>query len=161
MRFAAWLIIFAAICGLAVWSWPSASPRRTPGPAITDPAPVRMPSAAAVGRPTYPGGVPPVDVASLTPGERKALADREARISAAAAPVAVGKGIDGKPRAFQYPGTQQAVVAERNRQARRERLMVELEADPAHFARAHQLSLDDVRWIVEGETDFPDRLLEP
>ena len=39
--------------------------------------------------------------------------------------------------------------------------MRELEADPARFAREHRLSLKQVQWIADGETDFPDELLEP
>ena len=41
------------------------------------------------------------------------------------------------------------------------KLARELEADPARFARDHHLSLKQVQWIVDGETDFPDSLLEP
>lgn len=114
-----------------------------------------MPAPSAVGAGNY---VPP-DIASATPAEVQAMRNAEVERSAASAPVASFKDIDGKTRRFNYASDQERIAAARQ-QERRELLMRELQADPAGFAREHQLSLKEVQWIVDGDADFPDRLLE-
>lgn len=154
----------AVVALVAAWLANRSAPHAVaPRPALA-PAPAagsNAPPAVVAPRPTYPGGFVAHEAASLTPVERQALRQHEAAASAAAPAVAGFTGIDGKPRAFRYPDAHEAEAAERARQARRDQLMVELGADPAAFARNHRLSLDEVRAIVDGDTDFPDRLLEP
>ena len=161
-----WWVPVLVLALLAAWWW-----RDGPGAAAEDPpAPEAVPAVHAdtanrpsIGpaqTPVLPGGYVGPDPSSLSPAERDALRDAEVERSAAAPPPATFKDIDGRRKAFRYPDPVAAESAERTRQARREQLMRELEADPARFARTHGLSLKQVQWIVDGETDFPDRLLE-
>lgn len=138
------------VAGVAAAAYPEAA-------APTGPAPRATATPARV----LPGGYVAPNLASLSPAEREALRDAEVERSAAAAPPRTFKDIDGRQRPFRYPDPVAAESAERLRQARRDQLMLELEADPARFARNHRLSLKQVQWIVDGETDFPDRLLDP
>ena len=151
------LLVFAAGLGLGWWlgrdnASTGAVPARTAAAPNGAAAPSLPQAEAAVGD----RGLP-----ALTPAERQALQAQEVERSSAAEPPRTYKGIDGKPRAFRYPDPVAAESAERTRQARREQLMRQLEADPARFAREHNLSLKQVQWIVDGESDFPDELLEP
>ena len=156
-RLGSLLLVFALGVGAGWW----AARRQPPGadapapdaavPAHDDPSVARAPAALGTA----------ADLPVLTPAERQALGAAEVERSAAAEPPRTFKGIDGKPKAFRYPDPVASESAERTRQARRDRLMRELEADPARFARDHHLSLKQVQWIVDGETDFPDSLLEP
>jgi hypothetical protein len=150
------LLVFAAGVGVGWWLAPRAEPATE---AVTNAAA----SAAEASVAPAPASIPAPDTSLpiLTPQERQAYEAQEVERSAAAEPPRAYRGIDGKPRAFRYPDPVSAESAERTRQARREQLMRELEADPARFARDHKLSLKQVQWIADGETDFPDELLEP
>jgi hypothetical protein len=163
-----WWIPVLVLALLAGWWWRkdtavgegAAGSGVAAGPEAADRA-GPAPRAAATPERVLPGGYVGPDLASLSPAERAALRDAEVERSAAAPPPRTFKDIDGRQRAFRYPDPVAAESAERRRQSRREQLMLELEADPARFARTHRLSLKQVQWIVDGETDFPDRLLDP
>lgn len=160
-----WWIPVLVLALLAAWWWrqESAEGGGTAVVQAADTAAGTAPvpgSPAAAPAPILPGGYVGPDPASLTPAEREAFHDAEVERSAAAPAPKTYKDIDGKQRAFRYPDAAAAESAERMRQARREQLMRELEADPQRFARTHGLSLKQVQWIVDGETDFPDRLLD-
>jgi hypothetical protein len=150
------LVVFAL--GLGLGWWLGRSDPADAAPAQVAPAGPAVPAASSGARlaPVADAGLPP-----LTPQEREAFQAQEVERSAAAEAPRAYRGIDGKPKAFKYPDPVAAESAERTRQARREQLMRELEADPARFAREHRLSLKQVQWIADGETDFPDELLEP
>lgn len=151
-----WILLLVFAAGLAVGAWYGRN-SAPPTAASPDPALARTPVASVPATPASGAPEPP----PLTVAERQALQVQEAAHSTAAPPAASYRGIDGKPRAFRYPDPLAAESAERNRQARREQLMRELAADPARFAREHGLSLKQVQWIVDGEADFPDEMLEP
>lgn len=161
-----WWIPVLVLALLAAWWWRD---QALLGEGVGDPVATggTMPFETAGGAektraptPVLPGAYVGPDPGSLTPAERDALGDAEVERSAAAPPPATFKDIDGRQRAFRRPDPVAADSAERTRQARRDQLMLELEADPARFARTHGLSLKQVQWIVDGETDFPDRLLD-
>lgn len=163
----AWILpAAAAALLLAWWLWspdrrpaPPGDPTTAPAAAVAPRAtPSRPPAPADV---TLPGGYVGPDPASLTPAERQALVAAEVAASAAAPPPAQYTGMNGKPKAFAYPDDASAARAEAARGERRASLRRELTADPAAFAHRHQLSAKEVQWILDGETDFPDRLLEP
>lgn len=105
-------------------------------------------------------GYRPPDLSTATPAEMQAIHDAEARNSAAAQPPRTYKGMDGKPKAFDY-NDDKAAAEEALREVRRGQLMQELSRDPKAFAIKYKLSLKEVQWIVDGDTDFPDRLLAP
>lgn len=161
-----WWIPVLVLALLAAWWWRDRSGAGAGiAPASRDAEPAQVdsyarPSPPPAPTPALPGGYVGPDPSSLSPAERDALRNAEVERSAAAAAPATYKDIDGRRKAFRYPEPVVAESAERTRQARREQLMRELEADPARFARTHGLSLKQVQWIVDGETDFPDRLLE-
>ena len=153
-----WLypLLGLALLAAAAWQWRTQADREAAGAGFP-PAPSAS-DVAGAGPLATPAAVAP---AALSPADREALLAREARASAAAQPPRTYRGIDGKPRAFAYKDPVAAASEEGMRQARREALMRELAADPAAFARKYRLSLKQVQWIVDGETDFPDELLEP
>ena len=103
------------------------------------------------------GYVPP-DLATATPAEIQAIHDAEVRNSAAAEAPKTYKGIDGKPKAFSYNDAR-AEAEEVVRDARRQQLMQELKRDPSAFARKYGMASKEAQWILDGTTDFPDRLL--
>jgi hypothetical protein len=168
-RMHSWILPVAALAlVLAWWLWPAnerATPARNPATASTStPASASRTARAPTpgsGDVELPGGYVGPDPASLTPAEREALVAAEVAVSAAAEPPARYIGIDGKPKAFSYADDAAAARTEAARADRRASLRRELDADPAAFARRHQLSAKEVQWIVDGETDFPDRLIEP
>lgn len=155
------LIAAGAALFLSGWWLGRAGPKpAAPATPVVEARPVvvatpSMPVPSAVGAGNY---VPP-DIANATPAEVQAMRQAEVERSAASAPVASFRGIDGKTHSFRYDAAQDRIAAARQ-QERRELLMRELQADPARFARDHQLSLKEVQWIVDGDADFPDRLLE-
>jgi hypothetical protein len=154
------LLMLAGALALVGW-WLAARNGRATAPAGTA-LPARVAGGEGADVPAVlPGNAEAPPAVVLSPAEREALLAAEAERSVKAAPPATYKGIDGRQHAFRYPDPVAAESAERTRQARREQLLRELEADPAGFARAHGLSLKQVQWIVDGETDFPDALLEP
>jgi hypothetical protein len=162
-----WLLPAAALALVFAWwlrptrEYAGSQVASVPSPAesgVSPPARRPAPSAEDV---VLPGGYVGPDPASLTPAEREALVVAEVAASATAAAPARYTGIDGKPKAFAYPDDASAASAESARADRRASLRRELAADPAAFARRHQLTAKEVQWIVDGETDFPDRLLEP
>jgi hypothetical protein len=103
-------------------------------------------------------GYVPLDLASATPAEIHAIHDAEVRNSAAAPPPASFKGMDGKPKAFKYNDAR-AEAEDAVLDVRRQQLMLELRRDPKAFARKYGLSAKEVQWILDGDTDFPLRLL--
>ena len=161
-----WLLGLLALALVAYGWWRLRPPPAAATPSAV-PAPAELPAArvppATKGNPlaNTPGGYVGPDPASLSPAERAAMQNAEVERSATATPPTSYRGIDGKPKVFQYPDPAATASAERNRQAIREQLMRELAADPARFAREHHLSLKQVQWIVDGEADFPDELLGP
>jgi hypothetical protein len=162
-----WLLPAAAVAlVLAWWLWPTRGhdalqDAPAPAPVEASVSPAARVSAPGAEDVVLPGGYVGPDPASLMPTERQALVAAEVAASAAAEAPAQYTGIDGKPRAFAYPDDASAARAEAARADRRASLRRELAADPAAFARRHRLTAKEVQWIVDGETDFPDRLLEP
>ena len=156
-----WLypLLGLALLAAAAWQWRTQAEHTAAGSDMAQ-FPASPPASAVpgAGAQAAPRTVAPV---TLSSADREALLAREARASAAAQPPRTYRGIDGKPHAFAYKDPVAAASEEGMRQARREALMRELAADPAAFARKHRLSLKQVQWIVDGETDFPDELLEP
>jgi hypothetical protein len=150
------LLVFALGMGAGWWLARRGAPPAAPATVSAGSAGAASTTPAASRSPTPDTGLPP-----LTPQERQALEAQEVQRSVVAEPPRTYRGIDGKPKAFRYPDPVAAESAERTRQARREQLMRELEADPARFAREHKLSLKQVQWIADGDADFPDELLEP
>jgi hypothetical protein len=101
---------------------------------------------------------PPIETA--TPAEIDALVSAEVARSAKSVTPKTYVGIDGKPHQIQYNGAGQSATEELRREDRRKVLMDELKANPAAFARSHDLSMKEVGWILDGSSDFPERLLD-
>jgi hypothetical protein len=157
------LLLVCAGVALFLSGWWLGREGRPAAPAAEPPAVISSPTLDSLPRPPPPAAVGngnylPPDIATATPAEVQAMRDAEVERSAASVPKATYKGIDGKTHSFHYDAAQDRIAAARQ-QERREMLMRELQADPARFAREHQLSLKEVQWIVDGDADFPDRLL--
>lgn len=141
------------------------SPVPPPADSASVTPPVTLgPGGATTGPLTRPAGqipgysAPPIETA--TPAEVAALLQAEVERSARSEPPKTFVGIDGKPKTFQYNKTQESAAREEARDIRRKLLMQQLSADPQRFARDNQLTLKEVQWIVDGTSDFPDRLLD-
>jgi hypothetical protein len=115
------------------------------------------PAAKPVGQ--VPGySAPPIE--SFTAAEVAELHRAEVERSAKSDPPKTFVGIDGKTHAFEYNTSAQSSAKEDARAVRRALLMRQLMADPQRFARENKLTLKEVQWIVDGDSDFPDRLLD-
>lgn len=125
-------------------------------PVAASPIP-HAPVARPVGQ--VPGyTAPPLE--SLTPAQVAELRRAEVERSAKSEPPKTFVGIDGKTHALEYNGSAKFDARQEARETRRALLMRQLMADPQRFARDNQLSLKEVQWIVDGTSDFPDRLLD-
>lgn len=159
----------AMVVGLTLWWWlQSRSPEPEPAviPVLEQVAPASAPAtvmrspAGESARRVIPGGfdLPPAD--SATPAEIESLREAEVERSAASPlPPRSFTGPDGKPREFAYGGAEER-AREQAQADRRSLLMARLRADPRAFGREHRLSAKEVQWILDGSTDFPDRLLD-
>lgn len=162
--------IFPALAaGLLGWWWlQSRTLEPAPSEAAAAPSAIAESVAPAV-RATpgadreriLPGGFNLPALESATPSEVRSLRQAEAARSAAAlAPPRSYTGVDGKQHALDYERSGEVRNHELALAARRDLLMTQLKADPQGFARTHGLSAKEVQWILEGETDFPERLLD-
>ncbi|OGT59133.1 MAG: hypothetical protein A3E01_20065 [Gammaproteobacteria bacterium RIFCSPHIGHO2_12_FULL_63_22] len=158
------LVLPALALLLAAWWFLQDRPLAPDGEAGPDASvPVATPTVAPapVARPVgqVPGyTAPPIE--SLTPAEVAQLHRAEVERSAKSEPPKTFVGIDGKTHAFEYNSSAKSSAKEEAREVRRALLMRQLMADPQRFARENKLTLKEVQWIVDGDSDFPDRLLD-
>jgi hypothetical protein len=155
--------------GLLGWWWlQSRAPEPAPSEAVVPSAIVATPAAApARAKPgadserVIPGGFGAPSLETATPVEVESMRRAEAARSVAApAPPRSYIGADGKKHAFAYEQSAQDNARELALADRRALLMAQLRADPGGFARKHGLSAKEAKWILDGETDFPERLLD-
>lgn len=158
-------VFLPALALLLVGWWLFGRSTPTALPAAPEQAPVAIepvqPVLAPVTHPTaqVPGySAPPIE--SMTPSEVAALRAAEVERSAKSQPPKTFVGIDGKQHVLQYNQTAQSRAIEESREVRRALLMKQMMADPQRFARDNRLSLKEVQWILDGDSDFPDRMLE-
>ena len=160
------LLPASALLLVGVWFRFASQPPSAPAQLVPDApvstaesfAPMAVPSEAP-GRVGQVPGYSPPPIESASPAEIVALKQAEADHSAAAVAPATYVGIDGKRHAMQY-NSPDAGAEQAAREERRQLLMAQLMADPQKFAKAHGLALKEVGWILDGKTDFPDRLFE-
>lgn len=137
------------------------APEEVASPSATVPVVPSPVSQAPVARPAgqVPGyTAPPIE--SFTAAEVAELHRAEVERSAKSEPPKTFVGIDGKTHALEYNSSAKSDARQEARDIRRALLMRQLMADPQRFARDNQLSLKEVQWIVDGTSDFPDRLLD-
>lgn len=150
--------IAGALLILAVIAITLAMRNRNTTPQMPGPSPA---TAQGVDAPE-PVVAPPVPSAFSVEGlggEPEELVAAEVASSAAAPPPETYVGPDGRRQKFEYskPGLD---ARQLDREARKKLLMAELTADPAAFAAAYGLNPKQVRWIADGEAEFPEELLD-
>ena len=138
-------------------SAPEAAARQEAGVSAQASTSRPAPAAKPVGQ--VPGySAPPIE--SFTPAEVAELHRAEVERSATSEPPKTFVGIDGQTHAFEYNASAKSSAKEDAREVRRALLIRQLMADPQRFARENKLTLKEVQWIVDGDSDFPDRLLD-
>lgn len=158
-------VLFPALALLLVAWWLFGRETTTPLPAVRQDVPAGVGQGPSnVSLVTHPVGqvpgytAPPIE--SMTPGEVAALREAEVERSAKSEPPRTFVGIDGKQHVLQYNGSAKSRAIDDAREVRRTLLMKQLMADPQRFARDNRLTLKEVQWILDGDSDFPDRMLD-
>lgn len=162
--------IFPVIAtGLLAWWWFADRPSQVPSPVQAEAEAAAATTDAlrtdriepARAQATIPGGFVAPRLEDVTPLEVEQLRDAEVTRSAQSPePPKTFVGADGKRQPFLYNGSSQSSAVEDGREDRRKLLMQQLRADPVGFARTHELAEKEVRWILDGTEDFPERLLD-